>query len=405
RRAARLLPIGVAHAVEFRILGPLEVAVGRDVLAIPGGRERTLLARLVLSAGEVVAPERLIEAVWAGDPPAGPVAALQVHVSRLRRALRTGGAADDVVVTRSGGYVLAAGEHQVDALHFEALRRQARDARQAGRDAAAAAILREALGLWRGRVLADLPDPHFALGDIARLEEARLVALEDRIEADLVCGGHRELVGELEALTGQWPLRERLWALRITALYRSGRRAEALRAYQDVRRHFAEELGLEPGAELRELEAAVLRQDVRLGPSIDTPAARPGGRPPLPHGPRLVGREAETEALEAELDRAAAGEFRVVLVLADAGVGKSRLVAQFLADRPDGVAVLAGRAHTFGVTTSFGPWVEAMERYLRPLGAAELAGLGAGVAGDLAGMLPAMASTGAVPPGGAEAPS
>jgi len=403
--------------VEFRILGPLEVAVGRDVLPIPGGRERTLLARLVLSAGEVVAPERLIEAVWGGDPPAGPVAALQVHVSRLRRALRTGGAADEAVVTRSGGYVLAAAEGQVDAFRFEALRRQARDARRAGQDAAAAAILREALGLWRGRVLADLPDPHFALGDIARLEEARLVALEDRIEADLVCGAHRELVGELEALTGQWPLRERLWALRMTALYRSGRRAEALRAYQDVRRHYAEELGLEPGAELRELEAAVLRQDLRLGPSVDAPparsptvrparpAARRGGRPALPHGPRLVGREAETEALEAELDRAAAGEFRVVLVLADAGVGKSRLVAQFLADRPEGVAVLAGRAHTFGVTTSFGPWVEAMERYLRPMGAAELADLGAGVAGDLAGMLPAMASTGAVPPGGAEAPS
>ena len=411
--------------MDFRILGPLEVAEGTDVLPIPGGRERTLLARLVLSAGEVVAPERLIEAVWAGDPPAEPLAALQVHVSRLRRALRTGGAGGpDPLLTRSGGYVLAVASDQVDALRFEALRRRAADARRRGEDGAAAAILREALGLWRGRVLADLPDPGFALGDIARLEEARLVALEDRLEADLVCGSHREIVGELEALTGQWPLRERLWALRMTALYRSGRRAEALRVYQDVRRHFAEELGLEPGAELRELEAAVLRQDPGLGlpagPAAgpggaaraagaagpDRPrAARRGARPPLPHGPRLVGRETETEALEAELARAAAGEFRVVLVLADAGVGKSRLVGQFVADRAEGVAAMAGRAHTFGVTTSFGPWVEAMERYLRPFGPAELADLGGEMAGDLAGMLPAMAAAGASRPGGGEAPS
>jgi DNA-binding SARP family transcriptional activator len=262
--------------VEFRILGPLEVVHEGRSLALGGGRERTLLSLLLLSANQVVAVERLAEDLWAGRPPEGASHALRVYMSRLRKSLREAGG-DEMLVTQPTGYVARLETGALDATRFDALVAEGRE--QAGRSdhQGAAATLREALALWRGPALADLADAPFAGAEAARLEEARLSALEERIEADLACGRHRELVAELDALTRAHPLRERLWAQRMVALYRSGRQAEALRAYQELRRLLGEELGLEPSAALARLEGAMVRHE----PELDWPprAALP---PPAP---------------------------------------------------------------------------------------------------------------------------
>jgi DNA-binding SARP family transcriptional activator len=250
--------------VEFRVLGAIDVSHAGQVIAVGGSRERAVLARLLLSANQVVAQDTLIDDLWPGDQPeGGGVAALQVYVSRLRKALRSAGG-NDVLVTRQPGYLLAIEPEALDAARFEALVRRARRYAADGEPAAAAATFAEALALWRGPAYPGLTDLPFVRAEAARLEEARLDAVEARIEADLACGQDGELIGELASLTGEHPLRERLWALRMTALYRSGRQAEALRAYQELRRHLAEELGIEPSEELRALEGAILRQEAQL---------------------------------------------------------------------------------------------------------------------------------------------
>jgi DNA-binding SARP family transcriptional activator len=246
--------------VEFRILGPLEVIddEGRPI-RLGGARQRALLAALLLHANEVVLLDRLMDELWGDRPPASGAKALQVAVSQLRKSLGNG-----ALQTRSGGYVLHVDEEQLDLGHFGRLRETARSALAAGRAEEAAAALREALGLWRGRALADVAGEEFARGEAERLEELRLVALEERIEADLALGRHAELVAELESLVQRHPLRERLKLQLMLALYRSGRQAEALDVYRETRRLLAEELGIEPGPGLRELERAILRQDPEL---------------------------------------------------------------------------------------------------------------------------------------------
>ncbi|MGH9008267.1 MAG: BTAD domain-containing putative transcriptional regulator [Acidimicrobiia bacterium] len=259
-------------ALEYRILGPLEVVRDGRPLRLERPRERALLALLVLSANRVVSADTLAEDLWAGDPPASAAATLRVYISRLRQALGEDG---DSLWTRPPGYRLQVDEQAVDTLRFEALCTEGRQRAAAGDHAEAAQVLRQALGLWRGAALPEVADAPMARAEAARLEEARLAALEDRIEADLAMGSHRRVTGELEALTGAHPLRERLWALRMLALYRSGRHAEALRAYQELRRLLADELGLEPGEAVRELEAAILRQD----PSLEIRATKPAEPP------------------------------------------------------------------------------------------------------------------------------
>jgi DNA-binding SARP family transcriptional activator/DNA polymerase III delta prime subunit len=264
--------------VEFRILGPLEVVHEGRSLALGGGRERTLLALLLLSANQVISVERLAEDLWAGRPPEGANHALRVYVSRLRKSLREAGG-DEVLVTQPLGYVARVEADALDASRFEALVARGRKEAGKGDHQGAAATLREALALWRGPALADLADAPFARAEGARLEEARLSALEERIEADLACGRHGELVAELDALTRAHPLRERLWAQRMVALYRSGRQADALRAYQELRVLLGEELGLEPSAALARLEGAMLRHE----PELDwPPAGRAAVSPPAP---------------------------------------------------------------------------------------------------------------------------
>jgi predicted ATPase/DNA-binding SARP family transcriptional activator/class 3 adenylate cyclase len=254
--------------VEFRILGPLEVwAEGRQ-LPLGGAKQRTLLALLLLHAGKVVTIDRLLEELWAGDPPKAAANALWVYVAGLRKALEPGrakGAPSTVLLTRPRGYLLRVGPDELDVERFEGLLEQGRQALAAGAPQEAARLLRQALGLWRGPALADLALEPFAYGHIARLEELRFVALEERIEADLATGGHPELAGELQSLVAAHPLRERLRGQLMLSLYRSGRQAEALEVYRRTRATLAEELGIDPAPSLQELHQAILSQDPALG--------------------------------------------------------------------------------------------------------------------------------------------
>ena len=271
--------------MEFGILGPLQVLRAGRSLTLGGGQERALLALLLLSANRVVSGERLAEDLWGDHPPEGAAQALRVGVSRLRKALREAGD-DGVLVTQAPGYLLRIDPEALDAARFEALLAKGREQAAAGEQKEAAVTLGEALALWRGPVLADLADAPFARAEAARLEEARLAATEERVEADLACGRHAELTAELDALTRAHPLREHLWAQRMLALYRSGRQAEALRAYQDLRLLLGEELGIEPSAPLRHLEAAILRHEAELDWLPPAPVAvSPAGPEPAPPAP------------------------------------------------------------------------------------------------------------------------
>ncbi|HEU0303555.1 MAG TPA: BTAD domain-containing putative transcriptional regulator [Gaiellaceae bacterium] len=249
--------------LELRILGPLEVVVDGEPVELRRAKQRSLLALLLLSAGEVVSADRLIEELWAGAPPATAKDALQNYVSQLRKALGR-----DVIATRAPGYVLEVEPDQTDVGRFERL---VDEARGAGDAETRAAVLREALDLWRGTPLADLAFESFTGLEVARLEELRAAARADLADAELALGHHAELVPELEATMAERPFDERPRAQLMLALYRAGRQADALEAFQDARRTLADELGLDPGAQLRELEQAILRQDTAL----DLPLAIP----------------------------------------------------------------------------------------------------------------------------------
>jgi DNA-binding SARP family transcriptional activator len=245
--------------MEFRILGPLEVWDGGSEVSLGGPKPRALLAALLLRPNEVVPSDRLVDDVWGEDSPEGGTAALRVNVSRLRKALP-----HDVLTTRSPGYVIRVEPDELDLHRFERLVDEGRSLLAAGLAADASERLREALSLWRGAPLADFTYESFAQAAIARLEEIRLSAVELRIDADLALGRHDELVGELEGLVAEHPLREGLRGSFMTALYRSGRQAEALAAYQDARRALVDGLGIEPSSALQDLERAILRQDLSL---------------------------------------------------------------------------------------------------------------------------------------------
>ena len=260
----------MSEPLEFRILGPLEVAGDDGPLELPAGKPRALLAVLLLCQGEVVSVDRLVDELWGEQPPPTAAKNVQGYVARLRRVLGNG-----ALVTQAPGYALRV--DAFDAASFQALVEEARHEEPA----AAAPRLEQALALWRGPPLADFAYEPFAQDEIRRLEELRLSALEDRIEADLALGRHEEVVAELESLAREHPLRERLQGLRLIALYRCGRQAEALEAYRTTRRRLVDELGVEPGPELKELERRMLEHDPSLdGPRRERPvaAARKLGR-------------------------------------------------------------------------------------------------------------------------------
>lgn len=274
--------------LEFNLLGPLEVLDGGSPLALGGPKQRALLALLLIHAGEVVSVDRISEDLWGDRPPKTAQTSLHVYVSHLRKLLepeRGKGEAASLLASRSPGYVLDLDPEQRDLTRFERLASQGRLVLDAADPRAAGAALHEALALWRGPALADFLYEPFAQAEIARLEELRLSCTEDRIEADLGCGLHGRLVGEIEGLTRTHPLRERLRGQLMLALYRSGRQAEALDAYTQARETLVEELGIDPGPALQELNRAILNQDAalevqRLPPALVEPAEE-RARPPL----------------------------------------------------------------------------------------------------------------------------
>lgn len=251
--------------MEFRVLGPLEVIEGERSLPLGGHKQRAILAKLLIHANEVVPTDMLVDAAWGEAPPEGVANALQVHISKLRKALASPGpAAQAALDSRSAGYVLNLGRDQLDMLRFDRLVEEAREDRLEGREERCAARLRAALSLWRGPAFSDFSYEPFAQATIQRLEEMRISALEDRIEADLALGRKDELVPELEGLVAMYPLRERLRGHLMLALYRSQRQAEALSAYEQARRILRQELGVGPGPGLQRLGQAILMQDPSL---------------------------------------------------------------------------------------------------------------------------------------------
>jgi YVTN family beta-propeller protein len=262
--------------MDYRILGPLEVRDGGGLIALGGGKQRALLAILVLHRNEVVSADRLIDDLWGESPPASALRTLQAYVSRLRKALGADGApsatdgnpadssANGALLTRGHGYLLRVAPGELDLDRFSALIEEGRNALAASKPEEAARILREGLGLWRGPPLADFAYEPFAQAPIAQLEELQLGALEERVQADLALGLDRELVGELRDLVARHPLRERLRGQLMLALYRSGRQAEALEVYQEFRRALSEQLGLDPGPSLQQLELAIHARDPSL---------------------------------------------------------------------------------------------------------------------------------------------
>ena len=251
--------------MEFRILGPLEVLEDGHQVPLGGSKQRALLASLLLHANEVVSRDRLIDELWGASPPDTAPTALQVYVSQLRKALGR-----DLILTQPPGYLVRVSDGELDLHRFEQLVATAR----AEEPAQTAPLLREGLALWRGAPLAELGDS-FARAERARLEEQRLAALEQRIQADLTLGRHAELVPELEGLVREHPLRERLRGQLMLALYRCGRQADALEVYRSGRRLLDEELGLKPDDELQRLEKAILNHD----PSLESPVVAGAERP------------------------------------------------------------------------------------------------------------------------------
>jgi predicted ATPase/DNA-binding SARP family transcriptional activator len=320
--------------MEIRVLGSVEVVVDAQVRSLPGGGERELLTLLALSAGRVVPVAVLVDALWGEALPVNPGNALQVRVSKLRRALAAAGAPSAVVVTRPPGYLLDLDRDRVDALRFSDQVTAAR-AEAATDPAAAAHRYRRALASWRGPAVAEFADAAWARGEAARLTELHLTAREELIDLELAAGRHTEVLGELEEFTAAHPLRERLHARLMLALYRAGRQADALTAYQRARAVLDAELGLEPGAELRELQEAILQQrpDLQAPARAATesiPAVTAPVQPPPPPARRLPPRLTSFLGREADVDRVGAllQAARLVTVTGPGGVGKTSLALE-----------------------------------------------------------------------------
>jgi WD40 repeat protein/DNA-binding SARP family transcriptional activator len=324
---------GASMAFEVRLLGSVEALVDGHSLSLGGNKQRGVVAMLALHANTTLSGDRLIDGLWGDDPPPSAAKNLQLYISRLRRALAES-RAEAEILTRGRGYELRLAVRAVDALRFERLVEEAARERDGGGTNGAA---RSALELWRGAPLADIADEPFAPAEIRRLEELRLQALELAIDADLAAGRHAEVTAELEGLIAEDPLRERFHAQRMLALYRDGRQSEALDVYRAARRTLINEIGVEPGPELQDLQAAILDQDPRLDappPTRELPAQLEGG------SPLLAGRKPELAWLRERWERAGRGGVVVVLVVGPAGIGKTRLVAELATEVQGGGGIV-----------------------------------------------------------------
>jgi eukaryotic-like serine/threonine-protein kinase len=353
--------------MQYGVLGPLELTEGGRPVEVTGGKQRALLAVLLLDANRVVSVERIVDALWGEEPPETAAKAVQVHVSQLRKLLGR-----ERLVTRAPGYVLRVEDDELDVQRFQRLVEAKR--------------FDEALALWRGQPLAEFAELSFAAAEISRLQELKLACLEGRIDADLAAGRHAVLVGELEALVTDHPFRQRLRGQLMLALHRSGRDAEALDAYRSGRSALVDELGIEPSRELRELQQAILQQS----PILDVADTEKGdGDAPLPDRGSLVARERELQELLGGLDDAFAGRARLVLVVGEPGIGKSRLCEEVIAHaRARSAQVLVGRCWEAGGAPAYWPWVQSLRACVRDADPSSLrAVLGTGAA-DLAQLLP-----------------
>ena len=314
-----------AEALDIRLLGQLELLVDGRLLALGGARQRALFALLALRAGELVTGDRLIDDLWGDEATANAPNALAAVVARLRKVLP-----DGLLVTQPAGYELRVEPETIDLVRFERLLAEA----SAAEAEDAAPLLAAALELWRGPALAEFAYEPWAQPAIGRLEELRLAATEARIDADLATGGGADLVGELEALVRAHPLREHLRAQLMLALYRAGRQADALAAYRDARTTLVDELGIEPGGELQELEQSILRHDTSLEPLRPAAARRAVLACALDHtrAPSLL-------ALAAPLVKRSDRELILVLVADPAALSEATRSAGALADRAAGDGV------------------------------------------------------------------
>jgi predicted ATPase/DNA-binding SARP family transcriptional activator len=360
----------VEATYEFRLLGPLEALVDDVRLELGGPRQRAVLELLLLRANEVVPRERLIDELWGEAPPPAARETLKVYVGRLRKFFPAEGPLPRLV-TRGGGYSLELEPEQLDLHRFRWLTEAGSHALADASAEAAAALLREALALWRGTPLADVSEAAFADAERDRLEELRLAALEQRVEADLALGHERDLVGELERLVIEHPFREHLRAQLMLVLYRRGRQVEALAHYRRAAKLFVDELGIEPGPELRERERAILEHD----PSLRLVRL---AEPNLPLPPnRLIGRDRALAELLALLDEP---ETRLVTLVGTGGAGKTRLALEVahrlaaaqstpvyfvdLAPLAEPRSVVPAIARTVGSEDAAAPLVESLARLL-----------------------------------------
>ncbi|MGZ4448771.1 MAG: BTAD domain-containing putative transcriptional regulator [Nocardioides sp.] len=365
--------------MEVRVLGPVEVELDGRPVDLGTPKQRALVSALALSRGWPVSVDTIVDLLWGDAPPPGVTATLQAYVSQLRRVLEPGRARRapaTVLVTVAPGYALKVADAAVDAQAFEQAvaetHRRLQPLTAAGSPALGAAELEEsvaaldrALARWRGTPYAELGDADAAVAERARLDELRVVALEDRALAGLALGHHGTVAAELESLTAAHPLRERLWALRALALTRSGRQADALEVLRRLREVLDEELGLEPSAELRDLQTAVLRQDPSLAwvPPAAAPARVPVPAPAPPvaaersAGWPLVGRDHHLAALSRGLADAVAGSPTFGVLTGEPGIGKTRLAAELVARaREQGVRVVVGRCSQDDGAPPLWPW-------------------------------------------------
>ncbi|GAT64411.1 SARP family transcriptional regulator [Planomonospora sphaerica] len=359
--------------MRFRMLGPLEVRNGERAAALGGARQKSALALLLLHANRTVATSRLLDALWpAGQAPPSARKILQNAVSGLRGALAGDGraAGGAVLVTRPPGYMLMVDPEQVDLHVFERLVAQGRARLARGEYAQAAAALREALDLWRGPALADLAETGVSWPELAAVENARLDATEDYFEAALACGRHHEVVRELEAAVRSEPLRERSCGHLMLALYRCGRQADALETYERTRTALVEDLGVDPGHELRALQRAILNHDPALRPAaaaglpapVEAAGAAGASRDGTAsveecltaHSLPIVDREYELAVVQGMLERARHRRRpHLVTVLGGPGLGKTRFLIEVerrLVSRTQSARYLVSRCPATGVT-------------------------------------------------------
>jgi predicted ATPase/DNA-binding SARP family transcriptional activator len=301
--------------VEARVLGPLEVVGDAGPVPLPASKHRRLLAALLVTPGSPCSADLLTDAVWGDSPPRSAPKLLQVYVSQLRKVLP----APVLIETRAGGYAIDVDEQVLDAARFERLVRDARAARREGSLAVGSALFRRALALWRGRAYDDCADSDLARAQVERLEELRRVVVEERMDAELALGRHREVLPELRSLAREHPLRERLQGQAMLALYRCGHQADALELYRATRRALVEELGVEPGQDLHDLHQRILAQDPTL--AVEGPVSASVAGVPVPPNP-LRGRDRELGELRAMLGR---DDVRLVVLTGAGGSGKTRL--------------------------------------------------------------------------------